>query len=375
MSRFPFAMVLLASLLVALTGCGDKGKDGTAKDGKPAGDDAYLKGKTEIAFVVNVPARFWSIAEAGVLAASKEFKIKTEFFIPQNLQEGQKQILEDLMTRGIKGVAITPIDPDNQQALLNKVAANSFLITHDSDAPKSNRRYYVGVDNYSAGREAGKLVKEALPEGGTVMIFVGNLGQMNARQRRQGVIDELMDRPQQDVNTAVFDPNSGEIKNAKYTILDTRTDDADTAKVAQQPQDALTKYPDLGCMVGLFEYNPPAILNAVKGANRLGKTKIVGFDEADDTLSGITEGHIQGTIAQQPYGYGYESVKILAGLIRDDKKLLPDKNVIYLPPIVVKKDGPDKPTATAGSNGLTVNAKAYRADVTAKLKARDDAKK
>ncbi len=361
MSRLRFSMLLLAVAMLSLTGCGK-------------GGDKDAKGKAEIAFIVNVPAGFWNLAEAGVLAASKEFNIKCEFFIPPDGAEGQKRIMEDLLTRGIKGVAITPIDPDNQQALLNKVAAAAHLITHDSDAPNSNRLYYVGVDNYAAGREAGKLVKEAMPDGGTVMIFVGNLGQMNARQRRQGVIDEVLGRPVQDVNTATFDPNSGELKNDKYTILDTRTDDADTGKVAQQPQDALTRFPELGCMVGLFEYNPPAILNAVRAANRLGKTKIVGFDEASDTLQGISDGHIQGTIAQQPYGYGYESVKILTGLVRNDKSLLPDKKVIYLPPIVVKKEGPDKPTADA-TGSYTVNAKAFREDVDAKLKSREAAKK
>ncbi len=71
-------------------------------------------------------------------------------------------------------------------------AAN--FITQDSDAPNTHRLAYVGMDNYLAGRTCGKLVKEAMPEGGEVMIFVGRLGQLNADLRRQGVIDELLDR-------------------------------------------------------------------------------------------------------------------------------------------------------------------------------------
>ena len=54
---------------------------------------------------------------------------------------------------------------------------------------------YVGMDNYRAGRMAGALVKEALPEGGNVVIFIGRLEQDNSKRRRQGTIDEILDRP------------------------------------------------------------------------------------------------------------------------------------------------------------------------------------
>jgi ribose transport system substrate-binding protein len=50
------------------------------------------------------------------------------------------------------------------------------------------------MSNYDAGRMCGELVKEAMPGGGSVMIFVGRVEQDNARLRRQGVIDELLDR-------------------------------------------------------------------------------------------------------------------------------------------------------------------------------------
>jgi ribose transport system substrate-binding protein len=51
------------------------------------------------------------------------------------------------------------------------------------------------MDNYIAGRMCGQLIKEALPDGGSIMLFVGRLGQANSRLRRQGIIDELMDVP------------------------------------------------------------------------------------------------------------------------------------------------------------------------------------
>ena len=90
---------------------------------------------------------------------------------------------------------MSPLDPKNQTALLNRVAEKVTLLCHDSDAPDSNRLFYLGTNNYMGGRQVGKLVKEALPDGGKLMIFVGKLDVLNAQQRRQGVIDELMDKP------------------------------------------------------------------------------------------------------------------------------------------------------------------------------------
>jgi ribose transport system substrate-binding protein len=89
---------------------------------------------------------------------------------------------------------VSPIDPVNQTELLNQAAKKTTLITHDSDAPDADRLVYIGMSNYDAGRLCGKLVKEALPKGGKIMIFIGRLEQDNAKLRRQGVIDEVLGR-------------------------------------------------------------------------------------------------------------------------------------------------------------------------------------
>ena len=51
-------------------------------------------------------------------------------------------------------------------------------------------------------------------------------------------------------------------------ILGTMTDNFDKAKAKQNAQDAISAYPDLGAMVGLFAYNPPVCLQAVREAGR-----------------------------------------------------------------------------------------------------------
>lgn len=159
------------------------GAENPAKEGKP-----------RFAFVSNGVASFWTIASVGVGTAGRELGVNTEVLMPAEGIADQKRMIEDLVTRGVQGIAVSPIDAENQVELLNQAAGKTRLITHDSDAPKSNRLVYIGMDNYSAGRLCGELVREALPEGGKVMLFIGRLEQDNARLRRQGVIDALLGR-------------------------------------------------------------------------------------------------------------------------------------------------------------------------------------
>jgi ribose transport system substrate-binding protein len=341
-----FGLGVLA--MIGLSGCGGGPGPDTAQSGKgagaegggspgaaggssgsesaAAGDSGTVKSadgkRPRVAYVTNGVASFWTIAQKGAEAAGRDLDCDVDVKMPtaDSAVANQKRILEELISAGTDGIAVSPIDPDNQTEILNTVAEATNLITHDADAPKSKRLAYIGMDNYLAGRMCGQLVKEAMPDGGSLMIFVGRLEQLNAKLRRQGLIDELLDRS---VDNTRYDAPGEVIKGEKYTILDTRTDNFDFAAAKALAEDAIAKHDDLGCMVGLFAYNPPYILEALTQANKLGKVKVVAFDEDDKTLQAILDGHCYGTVVQNPYQYGYQSVKMLQALARGDKSALP----------------------------------------------------
>jgi ribose transport system substrate-binding protein len=319
-------------LAAALAGCNKKEQPPSAGGVRRPSD------KVKIAYVSNGVDPFWNVAAAGTKAAAKEFNAEVEVLMPPKGIVDQKRMIETALARGVDGIAISPIDAKNQVDLINTAADQAKVITDDSDAPDSKRLCFVGMNNYKAGREAGKLVKEALPSGGKVMIFVGRLEQLNAQQRRQGVIDELMDRAEQALDAMKYDAPGEELKGPTFTIISTRTDNFDYPKAKANAEDAITAYPDLGCMVGLFAYNAPNCLEAVKQANKVGSIKIVSFDEQKETLQGITDGSVYGTVSQQPYQYGYHSVRILAGLVRGDESVLPPNKFLEVPIKIVKKD-------------------------------------
>jgi len=292
-------------------------------------------GAPRYAYVTNGVDPFWTIAEAGARKAGGDLKVNVLVKMPSQGIAHQKQILEDLLTLGVDGIAVSPIDHVNQTAQLDQIAAKVALVTHDSDAPNSKRIAFVGMDNYEAGRMAGALVREALPQGGKVMLFVGRLEQDNARLRRQGTIDAVLQRPRDDARN---EPPEKVLEGGGFTVLGTRTDQFDKVAAKANAADALTAHPDLDGMIGLFAYNTPAILEALKQAGKLDEVRVVGFDESDGTLQGIADGHVHGTVVQNPYDYGYKSVALLDALHRGDKSMIGANGRVEVPARQIRRD-------------------------------------
>jgi ribose transport system substrate-binding protein len=275
--------------------------------------------ETRLAFVTNNASDFWTIARQGVEKADLELdEVSADFKITSDGSAAeQKRIVDDLLAAGVNGIAISPVDPQNQTALINDASQKALVFTQDSDAPESNRACYVGTDNVAAGRQAGELIKEAIPSGGKIMLFVGKLDARNAQERIQGIKEILT--------------------GSQVQIIDVRTDDADVVRAKANAADAIVKYPDVKALVGLWSYNGPAILSAVKDANRIGQIQIVAFDEADETLAGVENGSIYATVVQQPYEFGYQAIKLMAQVLRGDKSAIPANKQIIVPTLVVNK--------------------------------------
>jgi ribose transport system substrate-binding protein len=234
-------------------------------------------------------------------------------------------VVDDLLTKGVDAIAISPVDPQNQVALINAAAQRTLVFTQDSDAPDSARTCYIGTDNLAAGRQAGQLIREAIPEGGAVMLFVGKLDARNAQERVQGIKEALA--------------------GSNVRVLDVRTDDVDDVRAKANAADTLVRYPDIKGMVGLWSYNGPAILNAVREAGKVGRVRIITFDEADETLAGIKDGAIHATVVQQPYEFGYQAITRMAQAARGDRSFIPETKQIIVPTLIVNRANVEEFTA------------------------------
>lgn len=360
------SLFFLAALLALVPACNksddpkdkiDPGKKNpvAVTDKKPTPDpnkDPMPKGEPlKLAFITNNPENFWLIAEKGTQQAAidlqkKGIPVEVEFRRPSTgSSEEQQRIVKALLNRGIQGIAISPNDADNTVGFYKEqVNPKVPLIMQDSDvSDASARRAYLGTHNYRAGRAAGELVLKAAPKGGKIVIFVGKLDVSNAIERRQGVLDVLAGRAGEHM-THKDPPTAKDLKVGKYLLLDTRTDDVQQEVCQRRAREILINHPDIACLVGLWEYNPPALVRAVKAAGT--KTPIVGFDEAYDTLDAIKSGECVGTVVQNPFQFGYQSIELLAALARGDdsalkRKDIDEKNRIFIAHRVITPDNVD----------------------------------
>lgn len=277
-----------------------------------------------LAFVTNNTSDFWTIARKGTEKADAELNdVIVEFRLPADgTAAEQKRVVDDLLAKGVDGIAVSPVDPQNQIQMLNETAKHVLVVTQDSDAPTSDRAFYVGTDNVAAGRVAGGLIKEALPQGGKIMLFVGKLDARNAQERLQGIREAL--------------------QGSNIEILDVRTDDTDRVRAKSNVADTLVRYPDVAGLVGLWSYNGPAIVNAVREAHKVGQVKIIAFDEEDETLTGVKDGAIYATVVQQPFEFGYQAIKLMRQVLKNDKSAVPENKLIFIPTLVVKQDNVDE---------------------------------
>jgi len=222
------------------------------------------------------------------------------------------------------GLAISALNPESMKGRLSRLAEKMHLVTFDSDAPNSNRLCYIGTNNDSAGAICAQLATEALPEGGKIVVLFANFDKDNAVLRHKGFVNAIAEA-NRDVEADAATP--------KYRVLATMHDSIDQEKCAANIKQSLAEHPNLDCFVGMFGYHGPLLLEARSAGDIPARVKLVVFDEDELVLKGIEEGAIDGTVIQDPYKYGYESVRMLTALHAGRSNELPiaNRGSLFLP--------------------------------------------
>src|SRR6476660_6324229 len=105
--RLKTAAALTCAAMLVLAGCSRKGPS-----------------TRTLAFVTNNASDFWTIARKGCEAADAELNdVDVEFKIPSDgTAAEQRRIIDDLLAKGVAGIAISPVDPTNQTPMINEIA-------------------------------------------------------------------------------------------------------------------------------------------------------------------------------------------------------------------------------------------------------------
>lgn len=101
-----------------------------------------------------------------------------------------------------------------EASIRNLVSRGVRVVTLVSDVPNSMRTAYVGLDNFSAGRTAGRLMIGALgPEQGTVAVVLGHLEFRHLLDRQSG-FQQIIGLERPDLDVALTRPYGTDRKKA-----------------------------------------------------------------------------------------------------------------------------------------------------------------
>src|ERR1700731_1221384 len=257
---------------------------------------------------------FYDQALAGCKKAEAELKgaIKCLYIGPNEHGGGdeQAQIVGDLITKKVDGIAVSPANAAAIAAALQGAkAANIPIITWDSDLlekDKGLRATYIGTHNYDIGVNLAKLVMEAKPKGGTICIQSGGAAAANHNERMQGLRDTLSGEPS---SAPPGKRLTGQNNWPEVDGCPLYTND-DFPVAVQQMEDILGKYPKLDAFVptgGFPQFLPQAYRKvAEKYKSRLadGSLALVVADTLPVQIELLKAGLSKGQVGQRPAEMG-----------------------------------------------------------------------
>jgi len=240
-------------------------------------------------------------------------------YVGSNVQGGgdeQAQILLDLITKRVDGIAVSPGNAvAAASALQGAAAAGIPVLTWNSDLlPKDQglRLAYIGTNNHAIGENIAKLIMEVKPKGGTVCIQSGGDGSAaDHNERMQGIRDTLAARAAGSPADAPGDRLTGQ---NGWTEVDGcplyYNDDPNVA--VQQLEDILGKYPELdafGGTGGAPQFQPDAyekVMSRYKDRVASGSLAMADTNTLPENMAALTKGFSSGQVGQHPFEMGYK---------------------------------------------------------------------
>ena len=273
--------------------------------------DAQEKKKTFAVIPVQLANPFFAEIERGAKEQSAKLGVNLIYTASATSdQAGQVQVFRDVITRGVNGIAIAPVNGGALVGVIGEARKKGIaVVMMNGDSPQSERQAYVGTDQLSASRKAGEVFKSLLPKG-TYAVLTGNIAAVDMQQRLQGFKESIKGGNYTEVAGSPF-PCNDDLKTAIQIV-----------------QDVLTKYPDLNGFYfagGWPMFAPEAYVKALGSHAADVKSKklvIVSFDTLREQLDLLKGGYASVLIGQRPYKIGIEVINTMNDLA-DGKKVPP----------------------------------------------------
>jgi len=258
----------------------------------------------KLGFITKFPVPFFASMEN----AAKEYAAANpgvEIIYAQGASatdiEGQIAIIESMVTQGVQGIAITPVDPTVAPALDKAIADGVKVVLMDNSIPDwENGTALATTDNFNAGKIAGAYLKSVLTAGDTLGILEGVPGVPALDDRVNGMLEGL--------------------DGLEVNIVGRGATNCTEELGINVAEDLLTANPDLKAIYAAC--GPPAA-GAARAIENAGiandEIVLVGFDFCCGEAEAMTSGVEDATVAQFPTKMAELGVDALVRAIRGEE--------------------------------------------------------
>jgi ribose transport system substrate-binding protein len=276
-------------MAAVVAGCGSSAPGGNAK--------------TTIAVIPKGTSHvFWQSIHAGAAKAAQESGVEIIWRGPLREDDRASQVaeVEGFITRGVSGIVLAPLD---EAALVGPVSdatrAKIPVVIIDSGLKSDDYVSFVATDNRKGGVLAAEGLATLLPQGGKVVMLRYAEGSASTIEREEGFLEEIAKH----TNIQVLSSNQygGADVEGAYKIGEAML------HRFRRPDGSL----DLDGVFTPNESTSLAMLRVLADSGWAGKVKFIGFDASDTLVKGMTDGHIDGLVLQNPVNMGYLGVKAM----------------------------------------------------------------
>src|SRR5689334_5742566 len=257
----------------------------------------------------NIPSanQFWALVEKGALAKGKEVGVEvTTLGSPGGESDvaGQIALVEDLLTKGITGLALAPADPAALNPTIQKALDQGVKLVYIDRPGGVKGITYVGTDNEPAASLGAKYICDHVAKGSEVAILQGVMAIINGQARAKGSHDTL--------------------KACGMNLVAEQTAEWDNAKGQAVTENIITAHPNLKALFASNDNMAMGAIQALKSAKMLDQVTVVGFDGNPEAARAILNGEMAISVAQRPYNMGAIGIESLVKLRKGET----------LPPVV-----------------------------------------
>ena len=265
-----------------------------------------------VGVVVRDSDQSWQMAQEGAAAAASELgDVEVSYEVPgDTTADAQARIVQDLVSRKVSAIAISPVDssPVLTEPLRKAAAAGIRVVAFDGSLGPGGP---VQVTSASPGVLGATLTK----------MIAGQIGD-------SGEIGIVSGTPDSEYLGALIDAVKTELGSHPKVHLDAILYGNDKPDVSARETVALLKaYPGLSGIIAPTPVGLAAAAGALKDAGVSGKVRLTGRGVPADMKAAFDDGTCTQMLLGVPYDVGYAAAWVAAGLVRGQVKGTPRETI------------------------------------------------